>query len=164
MRRRLLVSVALLAGLIGALSLITPATGATGIITTDHVRSRVLWLDHRVYAFPCSRHSYPGMRVYRWGCAGRNNIYLFAHASGPFHRLHDLYAAHRLRRGMTVTYRNAYGTVRTYAIAWWRVVRPTNGAFAYAALARPSMTLQTCVGPGGRYRLVVRLTLLRYGP
>ncbi len=97
------------------------------------------------------------MAVYRWGCAGRNNVYLFAHAGGPFHRLHDLYVRGRLKRGMTVTYADGNGAVHRYRVAWWRVVLPTAGGFAYAAQARPSMTLQTCVGAHDRYRLIVRL-------
>ena len=30
--------------------------------------------------------SYPGNVVYRWGCAGSNNVYLFAHAHAPSSR------------------------------------------------------------------------------
>ncbi len=98
-----------------------------------------------------------GLLVYRWGCAGSNNIYLFAHAGGPFRRLHDLYVHGRLRKGMTVSYADAGGRVHRYSVAWWRVVLPTAGEFAYAGQARPSMTLQTCVGPHDRDRLIVRL-------
>jgi sortase (surface protein transpeptidase) len=58
---------------------------------------------------------------------------------------------------MKVTYADANGKVRTYAIAWWKVVAPDKGAFAYAAQSRPSMTLQTCVGSNSQYRLIVRL-------
>ena len=75
----------------------------------------------------------------------------------PFQRLHDLYVRGALRRGLTVTYADANGKVATYAVAWWKVVLPTNGDFAFAAQSRPSMTLQTCVGANDRYRLVVRL-------
>jgi sortase (surface protein transpeptidase) len=97
------------------------------------------------------------MALFRWGCAGQNNVYLFAHAGGPFKRLHDLYVRGGLRRGMTVTYADANGKVHHYRVAWWKVVLPTNGDFAFAAQPRPSMTLQTCVGLHDRYRLVVRL-------
>jgi len=97
------------------------------------------------------------MSVYRWGCAGTNNVYLFAHAGGPFGRLHDVYVRGHLRRGMTVTYADASGIVHRYLVAWWKVVLPTDGDFAFAAQSRPSMTLQTCVGAGSKYRLVVRL-------
>ena len=38
-----------------------------------------------------------------------------------------------------------------------KVTTPTNGAWAYAGQARPSMTLQTCVGARSQFRLIVRL-------
>lgn len=123
----------------------------------NHVWSAGLGLDRSVSWFSCSRSRPPDYLVYRWGCAGRNNVYLFAHAGGPFRRLHDLYVRGRLHKGMTVTYADANGHVHRYSVAWWRVVLPTAGEFAYAGQSRPSMTLQTCVGPHDRYRLVVRL-------
>ncbi len=123
----------------------------------NHVWSEALGLNRSVAAFPCSRTRPPDMAIYRWGCAGHNNVYLFAHAGGPFGRLHDLYVRGGLRRGMTVTYADANRTVHRYKVAWWKVVLPTNGAFAYAAQSKLSMTLQTCVGANDRYRLVVRL-------
>jgi hypothetical protein len=124
---------------------------------TNHVWSAALGLNRSVQAFSCSRSRPPDNAIYRWGCAGQNNVYLFAHAGGPFKRLHDLYVRGALKRGMTVTYAGPSGQVHRYRVAWWKVVLPTNGAFAYAALSRPSMTLQTCVGLHDRYRLVVRL-------
>lgn len=133
-----------------------PASGG-GYAGRNHVWSSFLGLDRPVAWFPCSRSQPPGMAVYRWGCAGRNNVYLFAHAGGPFQRLHDLYVRGGLRRGLTVTYADASGRTATYAVVWWKVVLPTNGDFAFAAQAQPSLTLQTCVGANDRYRLVVRL-------
>jgi hypothetical protein len=127
----------------------------------NHVWSQALGLDRGVRAFPCSRTSAPGMAVYRWGCAGANNIYLLAHAGGPFGRLHDLYVSGRLRRGMSVVYADGAGRIHRFVVRWWRVVLPTRGEFAYAALPSSSMTLQTCVGAGDRYRLVVRLSEVR---
>lgn len=124
---------------------------------SNHVWSSALGLDRSVARFSCSRSRPPGMAVYRWGCAGTNNVYLFAHAGGPFRRLHDLYVRGDLRRGMTVTYADGNGGVHRYAVAWWRVVLPTDGDFAFAAQSRPAMTLQTCVGLHSRYRLIVRL-------
>ncbi len=123
----------------------------------NHVWSASLGLDRGVSWFSCSRSRPPDFMVYRWGCAGPNNIYLFAHAGGPFRRLHDLYVQGRLRTGMAVSYADAGGHVQRYSVAWWRVVLPTAGGFAYAGQARPSMTLQTCVGPHDRDRLIVRL-------
>jgi hypothetical protein len=123
----------------------------------NHVWSPSLGLDRAVSWFSCSRSRPPDYVVYRWGCAGQNNIYLFAHAGGPFRRLHDLYVRGHLHKGMAVSYADASGRVHRYTVAWWRVVLPTNGEFAYAAQSRPSMTLQTCVGSNDRYRLIVRL-------
>jgi hypothetical protein len=123
----------------------------------NHVWSSAFGLDRSVVWFSCSRSRPPGMAVYRWGCAGARNIYLFAHAGGPFRRLHDLYVTGRLHRGMTVIYADAGARIHRFAVAWWRVVLPTAGDFAFAAQSRSSMTLQTCVGPASRYRLIVRL-------
>jgi hypothetical protein len=123
----------------------------------NHVWSPTLGLDRPVAAFPCSRSRPPDMLVYRWGCAGENNVYLFAHAGGPFRRLHDLYVAGQLRTGMQVVYADGDGAVHVYQVAWWKVVLPTDGDFAWAAQSRSAMTLQTCVGANSRYRLVVRL-------
>ena len=100
----------------------------------------------------------PDNHVYRWGCAGRNNVYLLGHAYSVFEPLHDAYVAGRLRKGMTVDYADGAGVVRTYSVAWWRVVRPTSAAaWAWAPQSRPSMTLQTCVGANSELRLIVRL-------
>jgi hypothetical protein len=109
-------------------------------------------------AFPCDRTRPPDNHVYRWGCAGRNNIYLLGHAYSVFKPLHDAYVSGRLRKGLTVAYADGNGSVRTYAIAWWKITRPTGAAsWAWAALSKPSMTLQTCVGRNSEYRLMVRL-------
>lgn len=132
-------------------------TGGAHHTGRNHVWSAVLGLNRPVAWYPCSRSAMPGMAVYRWGCAGRNNVYLFAHAGGPFRRLHDLYVRGHLRRGMSVTYADGSGVVHRYRVVWWRVVLPTAGGFAYARQPRPSMTLQTCVGKNSEYRLMVRL-------
>jgi hypothetical protein len=59
---------------------------------------------------------------------------------------------------MAVWYGDPSGRVREYKVSWWRVVAPTTAAsWAWAAQSRPSMTLQTCVGAGSEYRLMVRL-------
>ena len=107
--------------------------------------------------FSCSSSAYPGDRVYRWGCAGSNNIYLFGHASSVFKPLHDAYVRGRLSKGMKVMYADGNGRVSTYAVSWWKLTTPDKGAWAYAAQSRPSLTLQTCVGANSQYRLIVRL-------
>ena len=125
---------------------------------TNHVWIPSLGISRAVYSFPCSRTTDPGMVVYRWGCAGTNNVYLMAHASGPFYALNQAYYNGRLRVGLKVVYANSSGRVHTYSVIWWRVVRPTTAAsWAWASLSRPSMTLQTCLGANSAYRLMVRL-------
>jgi len=115
-----------------------------------------------IQSFPCSRSRPPDAGVYRWGCAGRNNVYLLAHAWSTFKPLHDAYVGGRLRAGMKIWYADGSGRVREYSVAWWRVVAPTSAAsWAWAAQARPSMTLQTCVGANSQYRLMVRLLQVR---
>jgi Sortase domain len=123
----------------------------------NHVWIPALGVSRSVTFYACSSSYYPGNRVYRWGCAGSNNIYLFGHAHSVFKALHDAYVRGRLRKGMKVIYANGAGQVSTYAVSWWRLTTPDNGAWAYASQSRPSLTLQTCVGANNKYRLIVRL-------
>jgi sortase (surface protein transpeptidase) len=81
-----------------------------------------------------------------------------SHAWSTFKPLHDAYVRGGLKKGMKVWYADGGGTVRVYRVSWWRVTAPTTAAsWAWASLARPSMTLQTCVGSNSQYRLMVRL-------
>jgi sortase (surface protein transpeptidase) len=123
----------------------------------NHVWIPALGVNRAVSFFPCSSSAYPGNRVYRWGCAGRNNVYLFGHAHSVFKSLHDAYVRGRLSKGMKVIYADNSGKVSTYAVTWWKVTTPDKGAWAYAGQSRPSLTLQTCVGSRSQYRLIVRL-------
>jgi hypothetical protein len=135
----------------------TGSTGSASYTGRNRMWFPALGINRSVSFFSCTSKAYPGDVVYRWGCAGANNVYLFGHAHSVFKPLHDAYVRGRLAKGMKVTYADANGKVRTYAIAWWKVVAPDKGAFAYAAQSRPSMTLQTCVGSNSQYRLIVRL-------
>ena len=123
----------------------------------NHVWIPALGVNRSVTGFACSSQAYPGNRVYRWGCAGGNNIYLFGHAHSVFQPLHDAYVSGRLRKGMAVYYAGSDGVVHRYVVRWWKVTTPTNGAWAYAGQSRPSLTLQTCVGARSQFRLIVRL-------
>ncbi len=124
----------------------------------NHVWIPSLGVNRSVASFPCSRSAAPANYVYRWGCAGRNNVYLMGHAYGVFKPLHDAYSNGRLRKGMKVIYADANGHVRTYWVVWWKVTAPTTSAsWAWAGQSTPSMTLQTCVGASGTLRLMVRL-------
>jgi hypothetical protein len=124
----------------------------------NHVWVPSLGINKGVQAFPCSRTRPPDAGVYRWGCAGRNNVYLLSHAWSTFKPLHDAYVRGTLRKGMRVWYADGGGRVHEYRVIWWRVTAPTAAAsWAWAALAAPGMTLQTCVGANSEYRLMVRL-------
>jgi len=140
----------------------TVTRSTTTTLGPNRVSIPSLGINRSVTFFPCSRSEPPGHLVYRWGCAGRNNVYLFAHASSLFKPLHDLYASGNLRKGMRVMYSDANAHVRTYAVTFWKVVRPDGDVgWAYASLSTPSMTLQTCFGTNSQYRLVVRLVQIR---
>ena len=125
---------------------------------TNRVWIPSIGVDKGIESFPCSRSRPPDAGVYRWGCSGTNNVYLLGHAWSTFRTLHDAYVGGRLRKGMRVIYADGSGTVHTYRVVWWRVTLPTTAAaWAWASLATPSMTLQTCVGSNSQYRLMVRL-------
>lgn len=134
------------------------ATKAGTMRGRNHVWIPALGISRSVSGYSCSSGYYPGNRVYRWGCAGRNNVYLFGHAHSVFKPLHDAYVRGRLSKGMKVYYAGGDGKVSTYAVRWWRVTTPENGSWAYAGQSQPSLTLQTCVGARSQYRLIVRLT------
>jgi hypothetical protein len=140
-----------------------PRTGGTdGPRATYRGANRVwipaLGINKAIRSFSCSRSRPPDAGVYRWGCAGRNNVYLLGHAWSTFKPIHDAYVGGRLRTGMKVIYADGGGSVHTYSVVWWKVVKPTTSAsWAWASLSRPSMTLQTCVGANSAYRLMVRL-------
>ncbi len=132
--------------------------GASTYAGHNHVWIPALRISRSVSPFPCDRKRPPDNLVYRWGCAGTNNIYLMGHAYSVFKPLHDAYTAGRLAIGMKAWYADSKGRVHVYVVKWWKLVRPTSGArWAWAAQGKPSMTLQTCVGTNSQYRLMVRL-------
>ncbi|HLX35113.1 MAG TPA: sortase [Candidatus Limnocylindrales bacterium] len=128
----------------------------TAPIIRNHLWIPALGISRTVFAFPCWRRSAPANYVYRWGCAGRNNVYLLGHAWGVFKALHDAYVSGRLNVGMEATYADGNGHITHYRITTWQVVSPTNTTWSRSTRV-PSMTLQTCVGPNSEYRLDVRL-------
>lgn len=128
----------------------------------NHVWIPSLGINRSVAWFPCDRVRPPDNYLYRWGCAGANNVYLLGHAYSVFKPLHDAYVSHRLTVGMKAYYADAAGRVHVYAVRWWKVTPPTTSAsWAWAAQSTPSMTLQTCVGAHSEYRLMVRLVEVR---
>jgi hypothetical protein len=125
----------------------------------NHIWIPSLGVSRDLSWFSCSRTRPPGHRLYQWGCAGRNNVYVFAHAASVFSQLHSAYVNGRLRKGMRVIHADSKGRIRTYKVRFWKVVSPVGQSWAYAGQSTPSMTLQTCVGARSQYRLIVRLTL-----
>jgi len=123
----------------------------------NHMWMPALGINRTVYTFSCTRSVPPDNLVYRWGCAGANNIFLFGHAESVFKPLHDAYAAGRLKVGLAVLYADSGGHVHTYRVTTWRLVTPDQVDWAIAAQSKPSMTLQTCYGANSQYRLLVRL-------
>ena len=125
----------------------------------NHVWMPALGISKSVQWFPCERQREPDNYMYRWGCAGTNNVYLMGHAYSVMKPLHDAYVNGRLNKGMKVWYADNNSRVRVYAVRWWKVTKPTtDAAWAWAPQDVPSMTLQTCVGRNSQYRLMVRLT------
>lgn len=120
-----------------------------------------LGMSYNVHWYGCSDTFYPGNYIYRWGCAGKNNVYILGHAHSVMKPLHDLYVSGGLRKGMVAIYADAKGRVTKYKVTEWRVVRPTEIAWQIAAQPVPSMTLQTCVGKDSQYRLNVRLVAVK---
>ncbi len=116
-----------------------------------------LGMSNHVYWFACTRSRDPDNLIYRWGCAGANNVYILGHAYGVMKPLHDAYVRGALHDGMVAIYADGKGHVHWYKVVSWRVVDPSEAAWAIASQPVPSMTLQTCVGKDGQYRLNVRL-------
>jgi hypothetical protein len=119
-------------------------------------------ISRSVSWYACSRNTALANIVYRWGCGGRNNVYIMGHAYGVFAPLHRAYVSGRLRVGMKAYYADGRGKVHAYKVKWWKLTRPTTAAsWAWASQSVPSMTLQTCVGSNSEYRLMVRLVEVR---
>lgn len=124
---------------------------------TDRFWIPSLGMNDKVHWFSCTRSRDPDNYIYRWGCAGSNNVYILGHAYGVMKPLHDLYVRGGLRRGMVAIYADSAGRVHWYKVVSWQVVDPSQVTWAIASQPVPSMTLQTCVGKNSQYRLNVRL-------
>ena len=138
-----------------------PKPAAPKYTGANHVWIPSLGISRHVYPFACTRKREPGNVMYRWGCAGKNNVYLLGHASGVFRPLHRAFTTGRLRVGMLAIYADGAGHIRRYRVTEWQVVDPVEVQWAIASQPVPSMTLQTCVGPGGVDRLNVRLVAVK---
>ncbi len=123
----------------------------------NHFWYPALGISASVAWFPCSRAEEPGNAVYRWGCAGSNNVYLMAHAWGHFNALNRAYYNGALKAGQTAVYADNDGRVHYYRLDFLRTGPPTAAqSWAWGAQSRPSMTLQTCIGANSEARLFVR--------
>ena len=139
----------------GAVKGSTP--GGAGYRGRNRMWYPALGISYSVSWFPCSRSRAPDNYVYRWGCAGSNNVYLMGHAWGKFSPLYRAYYSGRLSRGQLLVYADNSGRVHRYRLSWWRTYPPlTSASWAWASLSRSSATLQTCVGPNSSLRLFVR--------
>ncbi len=130
---------------------------APAYVGRNHLWIPSLGLSRSVETFACTRKTPPANRVYRWGCAGKNNVYLFGHAWGVMKPLHDGYVAGRVKIGMVAKFADATGKVRTYRVTAIRIVTPDQVAWAIASQPVASMTFQTCIGANSDRRLLVRL-------
>ena len=137
------------------------APAASRFTGSDRFWIPSLGMSYRVHLFECSRNRPPDNFIYRWGCAGRNNVYILGHAATVMRPLHDLYVSGGLRKGMMAVYADGAGRIHKFRVTTWRVVDPVESAWAIADQPVSSMTLQTCVGPQGRLRLNVRLVEVR---
>jgi hypothetical protein len=145
----------------GSVAAATARKASTGVSGSYRGRNRMwypaLGISYSVSWFPCSRSRAPDNYVYRWGCAGSNNVYLMGHSWGKFSPLYRAYYSGRLSRGQLLVYADNSGRVHRYRLSWWRTYPPlTSASWAWASLSRSSATLQTCVGPNSSLRLFVR--------
>ena len=131
--------------------------GRAAAVVAQRLRIPDLGINQTVGEYQCDRSDPLDNYVYRWGCAGRNNLYLLGHAYSVFRALHDAYAAGNLRVGMTAEWTDSTGRIVSYRVTTWRLVRPDQVDWAIASQPVPSMTLQTCYGANSEYRLLVRL-------
>ena len=101
-----------------------PHAGPTVYAGRNHFWFPSLGINQAVYGYPCGSSAPPGPQVYRWGCAGANNVYLLAHAGGKFGPLHDAYVDGRLKAGMLAIYADSAGHVHYYRLQWVKVTAP----------------------------------------
>ena len=131
--------------------------GPTVYAGRNHFWFPSLGINQAVYGYPCDSSAPPGPQVYRWGCAGANNVYLLAHAGGKFGPLHDAYVDGRLKAGMLAIYADSAGHVHYYRLQWVKVTAPlASSHWAWDPQPVSSLTLQTCLGSQSQWRIFVR--------
>ncbi|MGI8703075.1 MAG: hypothetical protein ACR2JZ_01020 [Candidatus Limnocylindrales bacterium] len=143
-----------------------PAAGGSGGSTNsaaysgrNHMWYPALGINQPVGWFPCDRAAAPDNYVYRWGCAGSNNVYLLGHAWGKFAALNRAYYNGGLAQGQLVVYADNDGRIHYFRLAWLKTYPPVaEASWAWAGQSQSSLTLQTCVGSNSEERLFVRFT------
>ncbi len=134
-----------------------PHAGPVVYAGRNHFWLPSLGINQAVYGYPCDSSAPPGPQVYRWGCAGTNNVYLLAHAGGKFAPVHDAYVAGRLKTGMLAIYADSAGHVHYYRLQWVKVTAPlASSHWAWDPQPVSSLTLQTCLGAQSQWRIFVR--------
>ena len=88
----------------------------------NHVWIPALGISRSISSYSCGRSSALANLVYRWGCAGTNNVYLIGHAWGVFKPLHDAYVRRPApgRHDGLLRRRPAAASTRT-RVTWWKV-------------------------------------------
>lgn len=148
----------------GATTTTTPAAGGQAAAAAprvyagkNHFWYPALGINQPVGWFACDSPNAPGPLVYRWGCAGANNVYLLAHAGGKFQPIYNAYYAHRLKTGQLAVYADPQGRVHYFKLAWYKVTPPlASSHWAWDPQPVGSLTLQTCLGANSELRLFVR--------
>jgi hypothetical protein len=91
----------------------------------------------------------PHWDVWRWTCAGTNNVYVMAHNPGIFTPILGLQV------GDIIQYGDPAGVVHTYKVVSTTIVSYTDTS-PMNALSVPSITLQTCWNFDGTQDFIVR--------
>jgi hypothetical protein len=124
-------------------------TARTGAMRgRNHVWIPALGINKSVSGYACSSSYYPGNRVYRWGCAGSNNVYLFGHAHSVFKPLHDAYVRGKLRKGMRSITPEATAMSRRMPCRGGGSPRPRRGRGRSPASRDPASRSRRVSGPG----------------
>jgi len=124
-----------------------PAPAAPQYVGHDHFWFPALGINATVTWYACSRSDYPAPIVYRWGCAGTNNVYLFGHAANAFSAVYRAFYAGTLKVGQVLIYADHAGVIHRYQLS---IARLEDGRiasdyrWAVGDQPVPSLTLQTC--------------------